>query len=114
MAETLLFVGLGHADDGAESVGAGVIAGVCGEGGEDDWDSAQAMSGFDMAAEVVAGIAVAFDLGDEQGRREEIENFASVGGIADGDDVVAFVLEVELQGFAELVIGIHREHHRFF
>ena len=102
VAEALLFVRLGHADDGAESVGAGIVTGVSREGGEDDGDAAETMSGLDVAAEVVAGIAVAFDFGDEQGRSEEIENFARVGCIADGDDVVAFVFEVELQALAEL------------
>src|SRR5580692_5302158 len=111
MAEPLLFVWLGHADDGAESVRAGIVAGISGAAGEDDRDAA---SGFDVAAEVIAWIAFAFDFCDEKGRREEVENFASAGGVADGDDVVAFVFEVELQGFAELVVGIYREDHGFF
>jgi len=114
MAEPLLFVWLGHADDGAESVRARIVAGISGAAGEDDRDAAEAGSGFDVAAEVIAWIAFAFDFCDEKGRREEVENFASVGGVADGDDVVAFVFEVELQGFAELVVGIYREDHGFF
>ena len=66
VAEAFLFVGLGHADDGAESVGAGIIAGVSGDGGEDYGNLAEARSGFDVDAEVIPGIAFAFDFGDEE------------------------------------------------
>ena len=114
VAEAFLLVGLGHADDGAESVGAGIIAGVSGDGGEDYGNVAEAWSGFDVAAEVITGVGFAFDFGDEQGRREEIENFASIGGAADGDDVVTLVLEEHFQGFAELGVGVHGEDHGFF
>ncbi len=116
VAEAFLFIGLGHADDGAEGMGLGIVTGVCRKGREDDGHAAQAPSGFHVAAEIVAGAleALAFDFGDEQRRSEEIEDFAGFGGVADGDYVVAFIFQIHLEGFAELCVRVHGEDHRLF
>jgi len=68
VAEAFLFVGFGHADDGAERVSLGIITGICRKGSEDDGHGAQAPGGLHMAAEIIAGAldALAFDFGDKQ------------------------------------------------
>ena len=104
-----MFVGLSHADDCAKSVRVGVIAGICGTGGEDYGDLPQGWVRFDVVAKIVAWGVFAFHLGNDECGSEDVENFAGVGRVVHGNDVVAFVLQVDLERVAQRFVGVHGE-----
>jgi len=103
VAEAFLLVWFGHADDCAERVGVGIVAGIGRARGKYDGNVAQAGAGFHVRAEIETGeqIRFAFNFGDDHRGHEHIENFAGVVGVIDGDHFVAFVLQKYFHGVAQ-------------
>lgn len=101
VAEALLLIRLGHADNRAARMGVGVVAGVGGTGGEYDGDAAPLDARFHVGAQIVAGGACAFDFGDDEGGSKDVEDFAGIGGVMDGNHIVAFVLEISFETVAQ-------------
>ncbi len=110
VAEALLPVGLGHADNGAQRMRAGVVARICRTRREHHRNALEPRRRFAVRADIVAGHPLALDFCDQQGRRALAENIARFLRVGYGDDVVAFARQKALERFADAGFGVQRQN----